>query len=173
MTSTNTKTSSAKARHKFLYRSNATKFKNVMKITEKLIFAADANENERLLLNQAFEETKLPFKIEFTKNGEELLKGLENYYAENQAFPKMILLDLNIPKPFSGLEILKSIKAHFLYKTIPILILSSERSDANIIEAYSLGANSFIVKPASFKEFQNFVKTLNNYWFEMAALPTT
>src|SRR4051794_40999961 len=120
-----------------------------MNSIENVIFAADNNESDRVLLKQVFDETNLPFRILFVSNGEELLKNLEEYYSQKQTFPRMILLDLNMPDPVDGLEALKRIKSHFLYKTVPVLVLSSERSDKYIIEAYNLGANSFIVKPAS------------------------
>ena len=142
-----------------------------MSTSENIIFAADNNKNDQAFLEQAFQETHLPFKIDFSKTGEELLKKLEEHYAGTQSFPRMILLDLNMPKPIDGLDTLKRIKSHFLYKTIPVLVLSSEKSDKYIVEAYNLGANSFIVKPATLKEFQDFVNTLSKYWFELAALP--
>jgi two-component system response regulator len=144
---------------------------------DKIIFAADNNENDKILFNKALEKTELPFKILYFKDGPELLKNLENYYSEKQAFPKMILLDLNIqkgelsiPHKPNGLETLKMLKSHFLYKTIPVLVISSERSDEDVVEAYNLGANSFIVKPATTKEFEDFITMLNSYWFELATI---
>jgi CheY-like chemotaxis protein len=149
------------------------KLKRRMNTAEKIIFVADNNQNDRDLLIKALEETHVPFRIEFSGNGRELLKNLEIFYAQNQSFPKMILLDFNLDKDGNGLEILKTIKAHFLYKTIPVLILSSKKTDEYVVQAYNLGANSFIVKPGTLKEFQDFVQTLNKYWFELAALPMT
>lgn len=148
----------------------------LLKSTEtqsKLIFIADDNEGDRKNLTIALEHLGFPFRFVFMKNGEELLQNLELYYSENQSFPKMILLDYNMEKENgypSGKETLRMIKSHFLYKTIPVLVLSDSRTDNIVIEVYNLGANSFIIKPATLQEFENFVRTLNSYWFELAAI---
>jgi DNA-binding response OmpR family regulator len=142
-----------------------------MDTLEQTIFICDANEKDKALLKQVFEETRVPYKFKFTKNGEELLKQIEEFYSEKQIFPRMILLDLNIPEPVSGMETLKKLKSHFLYKTIPVLVLSSEASDKDAVDSYNLGANSFIVKPANLEQFKAFVNTINEYWFKLARLP--
>jgi len=142
-----------------------------MNSVEQTIFVCDANENDWVLLKQVFEKTKLPFKIIFFKKGEELLIQLQEYFTKKQSLPRMILLDLDTQQPPSGLEILKSIKSHFLFRVIPILVVSSDAKDEYIVEAYSLGANSFIVKPANLQQFEDFVNTLNTYWFKFAKLP--
>ncbi len=141
-----------------------------MEEPEHTIFAADNDESDQELLINAFKAANKPFKIIFSKDGEKLLRDLEDFYAKNQAFPRMILLDLNMTDP-DGLETLSTIKSHFLYKAIPVLVLSSKASDEVIIKAYTRGANSFIVKPATAKGFEDFVSTLNRYWFEFASLP--
>ena len=140
---------------------------------EKIIYVADDNENDRNLILQALGNAKVAFKIQFAENGQDLFRKMENLYSTQQIFPRMILLDFNMKGPPSGLDILKMLKAHFLFKVIPVLVLSSEKTDEYLIEAYSLGANSFIVKPPTLKGFEDFIQTLNKYWFELADIPTS
>tara|TARA_R100000935_G_scaffold22913_2_gene42126 strand:- start:3282 stop:3722 length:441 start_codon:yes stop_codon:yes gene_type:complete len=77
--------------------------------------------------------------------------------------PKVILLDLKMPK-MDGLEVLTLIKANKLTKSIPVVVLTSSKENPDIEQAYSLGANSYIVKPVEFDEFIKVVTDLGFYW---------
>lgn len=77
--------------------------------------------------------------------------------------PKVIVLDLKMPK-IDGLEILTQIKANSLTKEIPVVVLTSSNEPRDIDKAYFLGANSYIVKPVDFDEFEKVVIDLGVYW---------
>jgi CheY-like chemotaxis protein len=81
----------------------------------------------------------------------------------NQMNPKVVLLDLNLPK-IGGLEVLRQMKLNERTKNIPVVILSSSNQDRDIIEGYGLGANSYVVKPMEFDAFTKAVGDLGNYW---------
>jgi two-component system response regulator len=136
---------------------------------EQVILAADNNEGDRFLIKKAFEKCNLTHKIIFAENGEELLTHLMQH-RQNKILPQIILLDLNMPK-LNGLETLKIIREDSEFKTIPILILSDDKTDEKIAKAYSLGANSFIQKPLGFDKFTDFIKTIDKYWFEVVTMP--
>jgi len=77
--------------------------------------------------------------------------------------PKVILLDIKLPK-LSGLEVLREIKSKPETRGIPVVMVTSSREDPDIKAAYDLGANSYVVKPVEFAEFQDVVRTIGLYW---------
>ena len=77
--------------------------------------------------------------------------------------PKVVLLDLKLPK-VSGLEVLRALKQDERTRSIPVVVVTSSREDPDIKTAYSLGANSYVVKPVDFDAFAESVSTLGLYW---------
>jgi two-component system response regulator len=77
--------------------------------------------------------------------------------------PKVVLLDLKLPK-INGLEVLKIVKADERTSNIPIVVVTSSREEPDIHEAYSLGVNSYVVKPVDFDQFLNAMSSLGLYW---------
>jgi two-component system, response regulator len=86
------------------------------------------------------------------------------------ARPKLVLLDLNLPK-VGGLEILKAIKADPSTRMIPVVVLTSSKEEKDIIESYKLGVNSYIVKPVNFESFAKAIEDLKFYWMVLNQLP--
>src|SRR3954465_13121037 len=77
--------------------------------------------------------------------------------------PKVILLDLKMPK-VDGIEVLEKIKSSEITRVIPVVVLTSSKEDPDIKKCYSLGVNSYIVKPVDFDGFQKAVSDLGFYW---------
>jgi two-component system, response regulator len=77
--------------------------------------------------------------------------------------PRVILLDLNLPK-VDGLEVLKRLKADERTRSLPVVVLTSSREEPDIAAAYRLGANSYIVKPVDFESFARAVSEVGLYW---------
>ena len=77
--------------------------------------------------------------------------------------PQVMLLDLNLPQ-VSGLQVLRAIRDDPRTRAVPVIILTSSREDQDILEGYSLGANSYIVKPVDFDQFAEAVRALGLYW---------
>lgn len=112
-------------------------------------------------------EHNIANSIHVARDGEEALDFIfcRNQYADrspnNQ--PKVILLDLKLPK-VGGIEVLKEVKSNPLTKTIPVVVLTSSRENRDLVEAYKLGVNSYIVKPIDFNQFVSSIKELGYYW---------
>ena len=76
---------------------------------------------------------------------------------------KVVLLDLKLPK-VDGLEVLRAIRAEPRTALLPVVIMSSSNEDRDVTESYTLGANSYVVKPMDFDDFAAAVADLGQYW---------
>lgn len=111
---------------------------------------------------RAFASRKLTNPIEVARDGEEALAYIKKW-EQGDPRPVVILLDLKLPR-ISGLEVLEAIKKHPVFKTIPVVILTTSSESTDVESAYQLGANSYIVKPVDFDKFIEVAKTIELYW---------
>lgn len=139
-----------------------------------VILMADDDPDDRKLTLDAFRAAHLLNEIRFVCDGEELLDYLlrrGKYVApDTSPRPGLILLDLNMPR-LDGREALAILKATPELRKIPVVILTTSRTEADILRSYDLGANSFVTKPVSFGGLVEAVTALGHYWFEVVALP--
>lgn len=136
------------------------------------ILMADDDSDDRMLTEDALEESRLGNPIYFVTNGEELLDYLYQrgkYEHEPAPKPGLILLDLNMPK-MDGKTALRTIKSDPNLKHIPVIILTTSNQDKEAMESYELGANSYIVKPVKFEDLVQVMRTLGKYWFSIVKL---
>lgn len=131
------------------------------------ILLVEDNPNDVELTLHALKKSHLTNKIHVARDGEEALKyffgEIENDAARIIPGPKVILLDLKLPK-VDGMEVLRKLKNHPATKTIPVVVLTSSNEERDIVETYSLGVNSYIVKPVDFAKFVEAMRTLGMYW---------
>jgi CheY-like chemotaxis protein len=111
---------------------------------------------------RAFERRRLTNPVEVARDGEEALAHIERWEAGEPA-PLVILLDLKLPK-VEGLEVLRRLKSHEVFKTLPVVVLTSSQEDRDVEAAYKLGANSYIVKPVDFDKFVQIAAEIEMYW---------
>jgi two-component system, response regulator len=114
------------------------------------ILVADDDEEDRMLIKDAMEESKLLNPLHFVVDGQEvmdyLLRKGKFVDAEKNPLPGLILLDLNMPK-MDGRQVLKEIKNNPKLRTIPIIVLTTSKAEEDILKTYDLGVNSYITKP--------------------------
>jgi two-component system response regulator len=114
-------------------------------------------------------------RIEVARDGEEALDFLFCRGAHSgrspQQQPKLILLDLKLPK-IDGLEVLREIRATPQTKAIPVVVLTSSAEQRDIVETYRLGVNSYIQKPVDSSQFRETVKTAGYYWLVVNRRPS-
>lgn len=135
------------------------------------ILIAEDDPDDRMFMREAFGESDFDHDIAFVENGEELLEYLsgEGDFA-GRSRPELILLDLNMPK-MDGRTALLHIKANPLTRRIPVIILTTSRSEDDIEKTYDLGVSSYISKPSSAEGLKEVITTLNVYWSNLCALP--
>lgn len=121
------------------------------------------------LTRRAFRRRRLTNPIEVARDGEEALAFIDRWEA-GDPLPVVILLDLKLPK-VDGLEVLRHLKAHPQFSTIPVVVLSSSAEDRDIQTAYHLGANSYIIKPVDFEKFMDVAAHIELYWTVLNVAP--
>lgn len=139
------------------------------------ILICDDDEDDRSLTQQALQDAHISNDLRFVEDGEELLDYLHqrgSFAGETGAAPRpgLILLDLNMPN-MDGREALQIIKGDVTLLDIPIVVLTTSGSDADVIRSYQLGVNSFITKPVTFTGLVDAMNVLGRYWLEIVELP--
>jgi CheY-like chemotaxis protein len=132
---------------------------------EIIIVEDDPNDAE--LITRALRKHNLANKLVLLKDGAEALDFLfdKGSFPDkyDDGYPKVILLDLKLPK-VNGIEVLRKLKSDERTKKIPVVILTSSREDRDLKDAYDLGVNSYVTKPIKFDEFAKVVSDLGMYW---------
>ncbi len=118
---------------------------------------------------RAFQRRKLTNPVEVARDGAEALALFDRWEAGKPS-PLVILLDLKLPK-VDGLEVLRRLKSHQVFKTIPVVVLTSSQEDRDVETAYRLGANSYIVKPVDFDKFVEVAAEIEIYWLILNTPP--
>jgi CheY-like chemotaxis protein len=138
------------------------------------ILYADDDPEDRMLVKDAWEENRLANELHCVEDGEELMDYLHRRgkYSPlaGSPLPGLILLDLNMPRK-DGTEALREIKADPRLRSIPIVVLTTSKAEEDIVRAYDLGVNSFIVKPVTFPSLLELTLAISKYWFEIVELP--
>lgn len=137
------------------------------------ILVADDDPDDRMLLQDALEESEVDGQIQFVKNGQELvdlLRASVERDASGAARPVLVLLDLNMPRK-DGREALREIKSDARLRSTPVVVLTTSKAEEDVVSCYDSGANSYIVKPMSFEGLVEVVNTLGSYWGSTVRLP--
>lgn len=123
------------------------------------------------LTREAFREANGAIQLHVASDGIEALAFLKREGAHVDApRPHFILLDLNLPR-MDGREVLETIKKDDNLKTIPTIILTTSDAEADVLRSYELQANCYLTKPVHLDEFQEVVKSINDFWLTRAQLP--
>ena len=136
------------------------------------ILLVEDNPGDVRLTMEGLREAKVCNRIHSVYDGMEALAFLnrEGSYI-NVPFPDLILLDLNLPKK-DGREVLASIKANEKIKHIPVVVLTTSKSEEDIVKSYELQANCYVTKPVDLDQFLEVVKTISDFWLAVVKLPT-
>lgn len=138
------------------------------------ILLADDNEDDRMMTREALQERFAVDDLREVEDGEELMDYLLHLgsYADPASAPApgLILLDLNMPRK-NGYEVLQEIKTHPVLRRIPVVVFTTSSDAEDVSRSYDLGVNSFVTKPTTFDGLLRMMKTLGDYWLQVAATP--
>nr|MBD3621885.1 response regulator [Sunxiuqinia sp.] len=137
------------------------------KLKEVEILIVEDNPHDAEMALRALKKNNLTNNVLVVHDGEEALDFVfaRGAFAnrQNSARPKIILLDLKLPK-IDGLEVLKQIKSSPQNRVIPVIMLTSSKEESDLVKSYELGVNSYIVKPVDFDKFVEAIRDIGFYW---------
>ena len=134
-----------------------------------VIIVAEDDEDDRFLLKEAFDEVAKNVDVAFAEDGVDLLDQLAQLNLRRVT--PLVVLDLNMPR-MSGREVLKTLRQDAVYRSTPVVVLSTSSAREDVDEAYSLGANTFFTKPPRFSDLLHTVRAVCTYWNDLAEHPS-
>lgn len=135
------------------------------------ILLVEDNPGDVLLIREALQHSNIPHHLQTVGDGQ---SALDLIFAcdHTPPCPDLIILDLNLPR-VDGHQVLQAIKTDERTKTVPVIIMSSSVSPADVQRAYEFHANSYIRKPGDLDDLFRMVAAIETYWFGAAELPKT
>ena len=123
------------------------------------------------LTQEALKDNRVHVQLSVVHDGVEAMSFLRrqgSYTAARR--PDLVLLDLNLPRK-NGREVLEEIKGDKALQQIPVVVLTTSKSDQDVLKAYDLHANCYVVKPVDFAQFSAVIKSIEEFWFAVVKLP--
>lgn len=131
------------------------------------ILLVEDDEVDIMNIQRAFQKNKMSNPLHIARNGLEALEMLSE--GRISPLPKVILLDLNMPK-MGGIDFLKEIRKNEELKSLSVFVMTTSNAESDIVSAYNLNVAGYILKPLAFENFVNTVSILGHYW-ELCVLP--
>jgi CheY-like chemotaxis protein len=135
------------------------------------ILLVEDNPGDVRLTIEGLKEGKVRNNLHVARDGVEALAFLHREGEYRDAVrPDLILLDLNLPRK-DGREVLQDLKQDPALRTIPVVVLTTSRSEQDVLRSYELQANCYITKPVDLEQFITVVKSIEDFWLTIVTLP--
>jgi CheY-like chemotaxis protein len=136
---------------------------------EILLVEDDAGDARRTM--EALKDGRIRNRITHVEDGLEAMAYLrrEGEYADAPR-PDLILLDLHMPR-MNGQEVLTEVKDDPELRRIPVVMMTASEQEKDIVAAYNLHVNSYVVKPVDVEQFISAVRSIEHFWFTIVKLP--
>jgi CheY-like chemotaxis protein len=147
--------------------------KTVQQHCMSLLLAED-DDDDYMLIQDAFRDSLIANDLVRVCDGEELLAYLRRtgeYATRANRDPAIILMDLNMPK-MDGRTALREIKSDAALRHYPVIVLTTSKTEEDVLRSYQIGVNAFMQKPGSFETLVRALKSFENYWLQIVELPT-
>lgn len=135
------------------------------------ILMVEDSPTDAQLTVEALHAAKIANRLSHVEDGVEAMRFLRRQGPYAQApRPDLILLDLNLPRK-DGREVLDELKRDPDLKVIPVVVLTTSRSEQDVLRSYQLHANCYITKPVDFTQFMGVVRAIEHFWLTIVTLP--
>ena len=139
-------------------------------MNNQFVLVEDRPEEAELIV-LALDKTNFDKEFVWLKDGQEALDYFINpTQPQIDLLPKLIILDLNLPK-VGGLEVLKKLRQKESLNGVPIVVLTTSNRNEDKKQAYDFGANSYLVKSPDFSKFSDTVTEMTGYWLAYNCVP--
>jgi len=135
------------------------------------VLLVEDNADDVELTLEALKDSKVRMEVNVVSDGLAAMKFLrrEGEYTDKPR-PDLVLLDLNLPL-MDGREVLQEIRKDPDLTDVPVVVLTTSQSEADICKAYEMHANCYITKPVDFLQFSNIVRQIEGFWLQLVKLP--
>lgn len=134
------------------------------------ILMLEDDNDDRQITETLFAEHHGDIGLQFVSSTSEAIHHLENCCINGQPLPGLVIIS-KAAHAHTGVDGLQAIKSHPVFRQIPVIILSDSSRPSEVEECYRLGANSYIVKPASYALTVQKISNFVSYWFDVVELP--
>ena len=135
------------------------------------ILLAEDNPGDVFIITSILEQSQVSYNLHHVEDGVKVMEFLyQKRECANVPRPDLILLDLNLPLKH-GFEVLEEIKSVPELKMLPVIVCSSSSSEQDVFRSYNLFASCYVKKSIDLIEFQNALKSLENFWLQYVQLP--
>lgn len=142
--------------------------------TERCVLMAEDDPNDVFLMERAFSEAGVRNPLCRVCDGQEAIEylGGEGKFSARDKFPfpAVLLLDLKMPRK-NGMDVLRWLRGTEGLRCLPVVMFSSSAHPSDIEEAYQLGVNAFVVKPAGIAQRLEFARIVKSFWLAFNELP--
>jgi two-component system, chemotaxis family, response regulator Rcp1 len=136
------------------------------------ILLVEDNPGDVRLTVEALREGRILNNLTVAQDGVEALEVLRRQGSHAAApVPDLILLDLNLPRK-DGREVLAEVKADEALRSIPVVVLTTSEAEQDVLGAYDLHANCYIVKPVDLDQFMSVIRVIEDFWLTVVKLPS-
>lgn len=135
------------------------------------ILLVEDNPGDVRLTEEALKDGKVANNLHVVSDGVDAIRFLRRGAGyEDAVRPDLVLLDLNLPRK-DGREVLEEIKQDEDLKRIPVVVLTTSRSEEDVLRSYGLHANCYLTKPVDFDSFLGVVQSIEGFWLTVVRLP--
>ncbi len=129
------------------------------------------NPGDARLTQEAMRAAKMTNILHVVEDGEQAMEFLRRRSRFKDApRPDLILLDLNLPKK-DGRSVLAEVKTDPDLRRIPVVVLTTSRSEEDVMQAYDMHANAYVTKPVNLEQFMRIVGLIDEFWLKVVTLP--
>ena len=135
------------------------------------ILLVEDNPGDARLTQEAMRAAKMTNILHVVEDGEQAMEFLRRRSRFKDApRPDLILLDLNLPKK-DGRSVLAEVKTDPDLRRIPVVVLTTSRSEEDVVQAYDMHANAYVTKPVNLEQFMRIVGLIDEFWLKVVTLP--